>query len=67
MTQAERDEEAAATLEYERMRAEGVSLTEIGAGRVKMEKQEDGDVVPRHVDDDDSNEEKGAVKKTEVV
>lgn len=72
MTQAERDEEAAATLEYERMRADGVSLTDIGAGRVKAERQEDGTVVARAVDESDSNEEKidpekGDVKRTEVI
>lgn len=35
MSQGERDEEAEAVLEYERMRAQGVSLAEIGAGRAK--------------------------------
>lgn len=35
MSQGERDEEAAAVLEYENMRAQGVSLAEIGAGRAK--------------------------------
>lgn len=72
MSQAERDEEAAATLEYERMRAEGVSLADIGAGRVKTERQEDGTVVTRGIDDSDSGEEKVDpekidVKRTEVV
>ena len=72
MTQAERDEEAAATLEYERMRADGVSLTDIGAGRVKAERQEDRTVVARAVDESHSNEEKidpekGDVKRTEVI
>jgi MFS transporter, SHS family, lactate transporter len=35
MTQEEREEEAAVTLEFEAMRAQGVSLQEIGAGRAK--------------------------------
>lgn len=67
MTQSERDEEAAATLEYERMRAEGVSLSEIGAGKVRIERQEDGDVVPRYVNDTDSNDEKIDIEKNEVA
>lgn len=67
MTQSERDEEAAATFEYERMRAEGVSLQEIGAGKVKIARQEDGEVVPVRADDLDSNDEKIDVKRTEVV
>lgn len=35
MSQEERNEENALAQEYERMRAEGVSLKEIGAGRAK--------------------------------
>lgn len=35
MEQSERDEEAREVKEYEEMRANGVSLTEIGAGRAK--------------------------------
>lgn len=37
MTQAERDEEAALVLEFEAMRARGVSLAEIGRSRTKEE------------------------------
>lgn len=48
MSQAERDEEAAAVLEYEALRAEGVSLADIGAGRVKVEKV-DGEIQVQHV------------------
>ena len=55
MTQAERNEEAAATYEYEQMRAQGVSLTEIGAGRVKIEKI-DGEITATHVDDIEKND-----------
>lgn len=47
MSQAERDEEAAAVLEYERMRAQGVSLAEIGAGRAKgIERPAEEDLPP---------------------
>lgn len=67
MSQAERDEEAEVTLEYERMRAAGVSLAEIGAGRVKIEKGEDGDVVARHIEDVDSNDEKMVTETRNVV
>ena len=55
MTQAERNEEAAATLEYEQMRRQGVNLEEIGAGRVKLAKQDDGEIVAEHVDDIESH------------
>lgn len=37
MTQEERNEEAAATQEFEDLRAQGVSLQEIGANRARME------------------------------
>jgi hypothetical protein len=57
MTQAERDEDAAAAFEYERLRAQGVSLAEIGAGKVKIQKQ-DGEITVQHVDDIESGEEK---------
>jgi MFS transporter, SHS family, lactate transporter len=59
MSQAERDEEAATVLEYESLRAQGVSLAEIGAGRVKVEKV-DGDLKVQHIDDieDQSGTEK---------
>lgn len=67
MTQAERDEEAEATYEYERLRAEGVSLTEIGAGRVKLEKTADVDVVARHVEDMSSDNEKIGTERSERV
>ena len=50
MTQSERDEEATVVLEYEHMRAQGVSLQEIGAGRVKIAKH-DGEIVAQHVED----------------
>ena len=57
MTQAERDEEAAAVAEYERLRAQGVSLAEIGAGKYKnqMAEKESGG---QHIDDIESGEEK---------
>lgn len=44
MTQEERDEEAALTNEFEQMRAQGVSLAEIGAGRVKKVDSNEEDV-----------------------
>jgi SHS family lactate transporter-like MFS transporter len=50
MTQSERDEEAAAVLEYESLRSQGISLAEIGAGRVKIEKV-DGEIHAQHIDD----------------
>jgi hypothetical protein len=59
MTQAERDEDAAAVFEYERLRAQGVSLAEIGAGKVKIQKQ-DSEITVQHVDDIESGEEKKA-------
>ena len=59
MTQSERDEEAAAAFEYERLRAEGVSLAEIGAGKVKIEKV-DGEIRAQHIDDIESGEDKTA-------
>lgn len=49
MSQSERDEEAAAVLEYEALRAQGVSLADIGAGRVKIEKV-DGEIQVERVD-----------------
>jgi hypothetical protein len=49
MTQEERNEEAAAVLEYEDMRAQGVSLQEIGASRAKVEKAPE-DEYAKHVD-----------------
>lgn len=55
MTQSERDEEAAAAFEYERLRAQGVSLAEIGAGKVKVEKV-DGEIRVQHIDDIESGE-----------
>ena len=57
MTQSERDEEAAAVFEYERLRAQGVSLAEIGAGRYKISKEE-GELRAQHIDDIESGEEK---------
>lgn len=62
MTQSERDEEAAAVLEYEAMRAQGVSLAEIGAGRVKIEKH-DGEIVAERVEDIESGETKVSTKR----
>ena len=58
MTQSERDEEAQAVLEYEAMRAQGVSLQEIGAGRFKIEKTEEGNIEVHRNEDVDSGEEK---------
>lgn len=60
MTQAERDEEAAAAYEYERLRSEGVSLKDIGAGKVKIQQQEDSDVAS-------PVDEKIDVKRNEVA
>lgn len=37
MSEDERDEEAAAVKEYERLRMSGMSLQEIGAGRAKLD------------------------------
>jgi len=64
MTQSERDEEAEAVLEYESLRAQGVSLAEIGAGRVKIEKV-DGELRAQHVDDieDVSGREKATTRE----
>lgn len=57
MTQEEREEEAALAREYEEMRANGVSLKEIGAGRAKgvedtshqewQEKRQDSEAITR--------------------
>ena len=58
MTQQERDEEAAAAFEYERMRAQGISLAEIGAGKVKIE-QVEGEIKVTPIDDIESGEKKG--------
>jgi hypothetical protein len=57
MTQAERDQEAEAAFEYERLRAQGVSLAEIGAGKVKIQKI-DGEITVQHIDDIKSGEHK---------
>ena len=65
MTQAERDEEAAAVFEYERLRAQGVSLAEIGAGKVKIQKA-DGEIVTKHIDDIEIGDET-ATKPSEKV
>ena len=50
MSQSEREEEAAIVLEYESLREQGVSLADIGAGRVKVEKV-DGELRAQHIDD----------------
>ncbi len=42
MTQNERNEEAAAALEYERLRKEGMSLVEIGMARARGDFKTDG-------------------------
>lgn len=55
MSQAERDEEAAVVLEYESLRAQGVGLADIGAGRVKVEKV-DGELRVQHIDDIENQE-----------
>lgn len=64
MTQSERDEEAAAVIEYEALRSQGISLAEIGAGRVKIQKI-DGEITAQHIDDieDLSREEKTVGEK----
>lgn len=62
MTQAERNEEAEAVLEYERLRAQGVSLVDIGAGRVKIQKL-GGETTVQHVDDVESGGEKHAPER----
>ena len=60
MTQAERDEEAEAAFEYERLRAQGISLAEIGAGKVKIQKI-DGEITVQRIDDIESGEHKSAM------
>lgn len=66
MSQGERDEEAAAVLEYEAMRAQGVSLAEIGAGRAKgFEKRADEESPVRAETIED--EEKGETRVVEKV
>ncbi len=65
MTQSERDEEAATVLEYEAMRAQGVSLAEIGAGRVKIEKI-DGEIHVQHIDDIEDAPQRGTVVSEKV-
>ncbi len=67
MSQEERQEEAEATYEYERMRAQGVSLQEIGAGRVKMEKTSEGDVVATHIDEVGSSDDKLQTERRELA
>jgi SHS family lactate transporter-like MFS transporter len=68
MTQEERDEEAATVLEYESLRAQGISLADIGAGRVKIEKV-DGEIHAQHIDDieDMSGVDREPVRATEKV
>jgi SHS family lactate transporter-like MFS transporter len=66
MTQSERDEEAAASFEYERLRAEGVSLAEIGAGKVKIQKV-DGEIKAQHIDDIESGEHKSATDEEGIA
>lgn len=58
MSQEERNEEAALTLEFEEMRAQGVSLAEIGTGRAKIASSSE-DVVENETD------EKGSVRHVE--
>lgn len=58
MSQEERNEEAALTLEFEEMRAQGVSLLDIGVGRAKLVGSEE-EVAADQVD------EKGAVRYIE--
>ncbi|KAK3680508.1 hypothetical protein LTR37_021200 [Vermiconidia calcicola] len=62
MAQAERDEEAEAVLEYERFKAQGVILVDIGAGRVKIQKL-DGETTVQHVNDVESGGEKHAAER----
>lgn len=64
MSQAERDEEAAAVLEYEHMRAQGVSLAEIGAGRAKGIEKPMDEGSPARVE---AIDEKGEAKYVEKV
>jgi hypothetical protein len=66
MTQSEREEEAAAVFEYERLRAQGVSLAEIGAGKVKIEKV-DGEITAKHIDDIESGEHKPATDEEAIA
>jgi hypothetical protein len=66
MTQSERDEEAAAVFEYERLRAQGVSLAEIGAGKAKIQKV-DGEITVQHVDDIESGEHKPATDEEKIA
>lgn len=66
MTQAEREEEAAAAFEYERLRAQGVSLAEIGAGKVKIQKV-DGEITATHIDDIESGEVKGSSNEQTIT
>lgn len=66
MTQSERNEEAAAAFEYERLRAQGVSLAEIGAGRIKIQKI-DGEITVQHVDDIESGEQKAATDEEAIA
>ena len=66
MTQDERNEEAAIAIEYESMRAQGISMADIGAGKVKTQKF-DGEITAQHIDDIESGEEKTATTPTEKV
>ncbi|KAI6871853.1 hypothetical protein D0864_09907 [Hortaea werneckii] len=64
MTQEERNEEAAATQEFEDLRAQGVSLQEIGANRARMEgKSEKMDLADEVEQLEDM--EKAAMKRAE--
>jgi len=61
MTQEERHEEAVLAQEYEEMRARGVSLAEIGAGRAK------GINVAEEAGQNEKLEERQAIKHIEEM
>ena len=66
MTQSERDEEAAAAFEYERLRAQGISLAEIGAGKVKIQKI-DGEITAQYLEEVEGGERKIGIDEEETV
>lgn len=63
MTQEERHEEAAATREFEELRAQGVSLQEIGMQRARMEGKEG--MEKEFVEDVGEDMEKATMKHAE--
>lgn len=65
MTQEERNQEAAATLEFEELRAQGVSLQEIGQNRVRMEGKSEKLDLADEIEHVEGDEEKATMRHAE--